>query len=120
MSLGNIDDCMGYPCIELEASIARKMLEMIPEALGYSTSDIEDAIRIIDKFDEYYRYSTRKFKEYIVPSKSESDLIRGRVIIDRVKLKKSGNYKGVLIVFDRRVNREVIKRVLVDIMRNNN
>ncbi|MEM1611096.1 MAG: hypothetical protein QXQ57_05580 [Sulfolobales archaeon] len=109
---GDLEDCMGYPCIELDVEKAKKLLERISETLGYSTSDLEDAIRIIDNFDEYYRYSTRKFKEYLVPAKSESDLIRGRVVIDRVKLKIVGSGRRVLIVFDRRINRETVKKAL--------
>jgi hypothetical protein len=107
-----LGDCMGYPCIELEAEKAKKLLETISKTVGYFTSDLEDTIRIIDNFDEYYRYSTRKFKEYLVPAKSESDLIKGRVIVDRVKLKIIGNSRRVLIVFDRRINKEAIKKSL--------
>ncbi len=103
---------MGYPCIELEAEKAKKFLEAISKVVGYFTSDLIDTIRIIDNFDEYYRYSTRKFKEYLVPAKSESDLIKGRVIVDRVKLKIIGSSRRVLIVFDRRINKEAIKKAL--------
>jgi len=112
LSLGIVGECMGYPCVELEVGDAKRVLEAVSKALGYSTNDLEDAIRIIDNFDEYYRYSTRKFKEYLVPEKREGDLIRGRVIVDRLKLIRSGDRKRVLVIFDRRIDRELIKRVV--------
>lgn len=110
-----IGDCMGYPCIELEASIAIKMLEKIADLLGYATEDMIDSIRIIENFDESYRYSIKKFKEYIVPAKREADLIRGRVVVDRIKLRKVGEDRRVLVVFERRVNRDLIRRALESI-----
>jgi len=112
-----IGDCMGYPCIELETSIAIKMLEKIASLLGYVTDDIMDSIRIIEDFDESYRYSVKKFKEYIVPVKREADLIRGRVVVDRIKLRKVGENRRVLVVFERRVDRDLIKRALESIKR---
>jgi len=109
---GVVGECMGYPCVELEVGDARRVLEALSEALGYSTNDLEDAIRIIDNFDEYYRYSARKFKEYLVPEKREGDLIRGRVIVDRLKLIRAGDRRRVLIIFDRRVNKDLVRGIV--------
>lgn len=108
----SVNDCFGYPCIDLGLEDAKKILSIIVERLGYITSDISDAMRIIENFDESYRYAVKKFKEFLVPSKSESDLIKGRVVIDRIKLSKIGGEKRVLIVFDRRVKRELLEEAV--------
>ncbi len=108
-----IGDCFGYPCIDLDLEDAKKILSIIADRLGYITSDISDTLRIIENFDESYRYAVKKFKEFLVPSKNESDLIKGRVTVDRIKLSKVGKEKRVLIVFDRRVKKELLEEALL-------
>lgn len=108
----SVSDCFGYPCIDLDLEDAKKILDIISDRLGYVTSDIQDTMRIIENFDESYKYATKKFKEFLVPSKSEGDLIRGRVIVDRVKLMKIGSRKRILLVFDRRVKKELLEEAL--------
>jgi hypothetical protein len=108
-----VGDCLGYPCIDLDLDDAEKILNIITDRLGYVTSDIQDTLRIIENFDESYRYAVKKFKEYLVPVKSESDLIKGRVVIDRVKLTRIGNKKRILIIFDRRVKKELLEEALL-------
>lgn len=107
-----LDDCLGYLCIDLDLDSAKKILHMIVDLLGHVTSDIQDTLRIIDNFDESYRYAVKKFKEFLVPAKNESDLIKGRVVIDRVKLVRTGGEKRVLIIFDRRIKREILEEAL--------
>ncbi len=107
-----ISDCLGYPCIDLDLDDAEKILKILTDRLGYVTSDVQDTLRIIENFDESYRYAVKKFKEYLVPVKSESDLIKGRVVIDRVKLTRVGNKRRILIVFDRRIKKELLEEAL--------
>jgi hypothetical protein len=76
------------------------------------TEDVEDALRILNNFDAYYDTLRKKFKEYITPRKSERDLLLGRVMIDKIKLRVEKNQKIVLIVFDKRVNEESILRLV--------
>ena len=107
-----IGDCLGYPCIDLDLDSAKKILHIIVDLLGHVTSDIQDTLRIIENFDESYRYAVKRFKEFLVPAKNESDLIKGRVVIDRVKLVRTSSEKRVMIVFDRRIKKEILEEAL--------
>ncbi|MEO3992788.1 MAG: hypothetical protein QN229_00500 [Desulfurococcaceae archaeon TW002] len=87
------------------------ILEKIAEELGL-TEDIEDTLRILKNFDAHYSSLRRKFKEYITPRKNERDLLLGRVIVDKIRLRVENNQKIVTIVFDKRVNPEYILRLV--------
>ena len=73
---------------------------------------MNEAFRIMRNFDAFYEMAKKKFKDYIVPSKSMNDMILGRVIVDKVKLVKEGEKRIVGIVFDRRVGEDVIMKAL--------
>ncbi|MCD6196693.1 MAG: hypothetical protein J7J82_07920, partial [Staphylothermus sp.] len=89
-------------------------LECIIEKHGM-TRDLEEALRIVNNFDEYYRILRKKFEDYISPPKSQRDVIEGRVIVHKLKLFTENNEKKIEIVFDRRVNLELLKTCLEEI-----
>ncbi len=113
-------DKYGYTVVEASLDIALRMLRYIKESSGMEPSvDLSDSIRILENFDEYYSIMNRKFREYIIPQKSESDFIKGRVVVDKIKLiKKDQDNKMVLIQFDRRIRRDFIERVINNITSN--
>lgn len=113
-------DKYGYTVVEASLDIALRMLRYIKESSGVEPSaDLNDSIRILENFDEYYSIMNRKFREYIIPQKSESDFIKGRVVVDKIKLiKKDQDNKMVLIQFDRRIERDFIERVINNIISN--
>ncbi|MCY0868776.1 MAG: hypothetical protein OWQ48_06085 [Desulfurococcus sp.] len=76
------------------------------------TRDLEEALRIVRNFEEYLRYSRRKFEEYINIPKDPRDVLAGRVFIHRVRLFVENSEEMVEIVFDRRVSLDVITSVL--------
>lgn len=105
----------GYVYTESSPEDAVKILEHIRRSWGRDTEDLNDAIRIIKNFDTFYEMLRKKFKEYIAPRKSEADLIRGKVVVDKIKLSKKGGEKVVVIVFDKRVVDESLEEVLKEL-----
>jgi len=104
----------GYIRLETDAENAVKILNYLKSTSGRDTEDINDALRIIKNFDVFYEMMKKKFKDYIAPRKSEVDLIRGRVVIDKIRLSKD-NVKKVTIIFDKRVTEELITKALEDL-----
>lgn len=101
-----------YKSVELALEEADKLLSAVSKQLGYESQDLEEAYRVIRNFDAFYDMARKKYKDYIVPSKSLNDMIRGTVIVDRLKLVKEGEVRKVVITFDRRVKEEVIVEAL--------
>ena len=107
-------DLAKSPRITIVNENAIELLECIIEKHGM-TRDLEEALRIVNNFDEYYRILRKKFEDYISPPKSQRDVIEGRVIVHKLKLFTENNEKKVEIVFDRRVNLELLKTCLEEI-----
>ncbi|MCD6279097.1 MAG: hypothetical protein J7J11_05400 [Desulfurococcales archaeon] len=101
----------GYIKLEVDADNALKLLKYLRDVGGKNTNDVVDALRIIENFDVFYEMMKKKFKDYIAPRKSENDLIRGKVVIDKIKLTKN-DVKKVTIIFDKRVDEELITKAL--------
>jgi hypothetical protein len=105
-------DLAKYKHVDLPAEDAIKLLEKISERIGGKTNDVSEAIRYIRNFDEFYEYMRKKFKDYIAPPRRPDDYIKGRVVVDKIKLYMDGEVKRVVIVFDRRVDTDLISSCL--------
>ena len=103
-----LGEFLGYPYIECDIETGKIFLEKLSERLGYLSEDLKDTIRILNNYEEFYSYAKRKGKEFIVPSKRESDFIRGRVVIDKIK---PLNRDRVMIIFEKRVNRDLLREI---------
>ncbi|MCE4618857.1 MAG: hypothetical protein F7C82_06245 [Desulfurococcales archaeon] len=103
-----------YKNVELPLEEAERLLSIVTDKLGFESSDVNEAYRIMRNFDVFHETQKKKFKDYLVPSKSMNDMILGRVIVDKVKLVKEGNKKIVVLSFDRRVPVEVVVEALKD------
>ncbi len=101
-----------YKSVELGVDEAEELLRKIVEKLGIEPNDVNEAFRILRNFDAFYETQRKKFKDYIVPSKSMNDMILGRVVVDKLKLIKEGGKNRVVVVFDKRVPEEVILDLL--------
>ncbi|MCE4604327.1 MAG: hypothetical protein F7B20_05105 [Aeropyrum sp.] len=101
-----------YKYVELEAGDAEALLREVTSILGFESQDVSETFRIIRNFDAFYDMAKKKFKDYIVPSKSMNDMILGRVIVDKVRLAREGEKKVVGVYFDRRVSEDVIAKAL--------
>ena len=101
-----------YFGIETDAETALRIIEKARDELGYDTDDVEDTLRMLKNFDVFYEMMRKKFKHFLSPRKRESDLIKGRVLVDKVKLTKEGEKRKALIIFDRRVNYDKIIEII--------
>lgn len=102
---------LGYVVIEGSVTEICAILNKVAEELGL-TDDLEDALRILKNFDAYYSTLRKKFKEYITPRKSERDLLLGRVIVDKIKLKVEGGQKIASVIFDKRIDQDLILKLV--------
>lgn len=94
-----------YIAVKLDAEGAIKLLETLRAKLGKGGEDVDDAIRMIRNFDAFYDFMRKKFKEYLTPKKNLSDMIKGLVIVDKIKLIKENDTKYVVILFDRSIRK---------------
>ncbi|MFP3144500.1 MAG: hypothetical protein RXQ93_05755 [Caldisphaera sp.] len=97
-----------YKSVKLELSDAIELLKIVASLRGLETKDVIESFRILNNFDEFYEYQRKKFKDYVTPDKDVSDMIKGSVIVDNMKLIKENNKKFVIITFDRRLKEEFI------------
>jgi hypothetical protein len=101
-----------YKSVELTVEEAEKLLSHLSKQLGYEPQDLEETYRVLRNFEAFYDMARRKYKDYIVPSKSLNDMIRGTVLVDRLKLIKEGDQRKIVITFDRRVKEKVVVEAL--------
>ena len=103
-----------YRSIDLRVDEAEEFLERLVSKLGFESNDVNETFRIIRNFDAFYETMKKKFKDHLAPSKSMNDMIRGTVIVDRVKLYKDRGENRIVVILDRRVPEDVIVDVLRD------
>ncbi len=101
-----------YVAVELDVEGAIKLLETLREELDKGGEDVDDAIRMLRNFDTFYEFARKKFKEYLTPKKNMTDLIKGRVLVDKLKLIKKDDQRSAVIIFDRSVKRDSIVQAL--------
>ncbi len=101
-----------YVTMEVEAEHAADILNALKRALNKGGDDVNDAIRMIQHFDVFYNIMHRKFKEYLTPRKDVGDLIKGNVLVDRIKLVRKNSGKYVVIVFDKSISKESLVNTL--------
>ena len=104
-----------YKWVTLPAEEALKLLEIVENKLGKSPRDLQETMRYVRHFDEFYEMARKKFKDFIAPPHPVDEMIRGDVVIDKIALKKEGDNKLVTIVFDRRVKEDVLKEALKEL-----
>ncbi len=112
MSVKLLQNFYGYIYLDAPVDDAVKLLEGIKEELGVNSEDLNDTLRILTNFQAFYQMIRKRFKEFITPRKSESDLIYGRVVIEKIKLYRAGGQDRVTIVFDKRFRREDLVKIL--------
>lgn len=101
-----------YVAVEIKVEYAIDMLNALRKALNKGGDDFFDTVRMIQHFDVFYSIMHKKFKEYLTPRKDVSDLIKGNVLVDRIKLVKKDGEKYVVIVFDKSISKEDVMKIL--------
>ena len=108
-----------YKYIDLPLDKAIEFVDKAIEIYG-ETLDLSETNRYVKNFDEFYGYMKRKFKDFIAPPKSSREVVLGKVFIHKVKLYVQGsNEKRVLLVVDRRVSLDILRKILNGIGYNN-
>ncbi len=108
-------DIARSPHVVLDHEKSIELLDCIAEKHGL-TRDLEEAQRYIVNFDEFYRYMRRKFEDYLTPSKNPRDSILGRVVVHKLKLYMKDGEKMVEILFDRRIDSELLRICLEQVV----
>jgi len=103
-----------YVNIELDLDEAEKFLRSLTKKLGYETIDVSETLRYLRNFDAFYEIAKKKFKDYLVPPKNMNDMIKGTVVVDKIKLIKNEE-KKVVVSLDRRVNLDKVVETLKEL-----
>jgi len=111
LSIKVVIDLAGSPHVVLKHEEALELLRCLGETAGTS-KDLEESIRIIKSFDEFYKILKRKFEEYITPPKDHREVVMGKSIVHKIKLVMKNSDKYVELVLDRRMNIEYLKLCL--------
>lgn len=107
-------DLANSPHITLNINDAYNVLKCIEREFG-ETSDLRESLRIINNFDEFYKYSRRKYRDYVTPVKNHRESLLGKTIIHKLKLLTQNSDKYVELVFDRRFSIDYLKKCLLEI-----
>ena len=111
MSIKITIDLANSPHVVLEREKALDLFKCLSEETGGSR-DLEESMRIVESFDEFYRVLKKKFEEYITPQKDQREVILGKAIVHKLRLFEENSEKFVEIIFDRRFDVEYVKKCL--------
>ncbi|MEM4513062.1 MAG: hypothetical protein QXZ41_00970 [Ignisphaera sp.] len=101
-----------YVAMEVPAEEAVNIINILQDGLGRGGEDTRDAIRMIEHFETFYDMMRRKFKEYLTPRKDIGDILKKRVLIDKIKLLKRDGNRFVEIIFDKSIGVEEVLNIL--------
>ena len=103
-------DLAKYRILKLPSQEALELLRLMETEEG--GNEVLEAIRIAENFNVFYDMMKRKQRDYIPLPHDYSDLLRGRVSIDKIRLEKTGDQNIVVLVFDRRYPIEKLEEML--------
>jgi len=103
-------DLAKYRIVKLTSHDALELLRLMESE--DSGNEIHEAKRIVENFNVFYDMMKKKQRDYIPLPHDYSDLLRGKVSIDKIKLEKSEGQNTVVLIFDRRYPIEKLERML--------
>jgi len=103
-----------YVYLKSTPEVVARALMVLHEAFSKGGEDLEDALRILENFDAFYEIARKKFKDYIATRKNTADLIKGRVLVDKVKLTKEGSQKHAIAILDRSIKLDDVLKTLTE------
>ncbi len=101
---------LGYTYVTGDVEDVLALMKAIRDSLGRNTEDVNDTIRILEHFEEFYETMKRRSKDYIAPKKSEADLVRGVAVVEKIRLMKEQGVNKAIIIFDKRVDDDLLRR----------
>ncbi len=105
-----------YKYIEIPLEDSEEFLRMLSKRFPSKNKDIKEVLRIIRNFDVFYDIARKKFKNYILIPHDSSDMLKGTILFDKVKLLIGENgRKKVGLIFDRSISLENVMKVLEEL-----
>jgi len=101
-----------YKYVEIPIEEAESLLQTLLEDFPNKEKDIKEVARIVRNFDVFYEIARKKFKNYILIPHDTSDMLRGAVLFDKVKLASDEEGKKIGLFFDRNISVDDVVRVL--------
>jgi len=101
-----------YKYVEIPIKEAESLLQTLLENFPNKEKDIKEVARIVRNFDVFYEIARKKFKNYILIPHDTSDMLRGAVLFDKVKLVSDEEGKKIGLFFDRSISVDDVVRVL--------
>ena len=101
-----------YKYVEIPVEEAESLLQTLLEDFPNKEKDIKEVARIVRNFDVFYEIARKKFKNYILIPHDTSDMLRGAVLFDKVKLASDEEGKKIGLFFDRNISVDDVVRVL--------
>ena len=101
-----------YKYVEIPIEEAEKLLQTLLKDFPDKEKDIKEVARIIKNFDVFYEIARKKFKNYILIPHDTSDMLRGTVLFDKVKLISNEEGRKIGLFFDRSISIDDVVRVL--------
>jgi len=101
-----------YKYVEIPIEEAESLLQTLLENFPNKEKDIKEVARIVRNFDVFYEIARKKFKNYILIPHDTSDMLRGAVLFDKVKLVSDEEGKKIGLFFDRSISVNNVVRVL--------
>ncbi|RLG75999.1 MAG: hypothetical protein DRO23_02390 [Thermoprotei archaeon] len=109
----NLKILMGnYKYIELSITKMLDFLEILSRKFPDKFKDVSEVKRIVKNYDVFYDIAKRKFKDYILIPHEPSDMLRGRILFDKVKLIKDNHDRKIGLIFDKSVKLKDIVEAL--------
>ncbi len=101
---------LGYTYVTGEVEDVLALMKAIRDSLGRNIEDVNDTIRILEHFEEFYETMKRRSRDYIAPKKSEADLVRGVAVVEKIRLMKEQGVSKAIIIFDKRVDEDLLRK----------
>ena len=101
---------LGYTYVTGDVEDILALMKAMRDSLGRDTEDVNDTIRILEHFEEFYETMKRRSKDYIAPKKSEADLVRGIAVVEKIRLVKEQGTNRAIVIFDKRVDDDLLRR----------
>ncbi len=101
-----------YKYIELSTTKMLDFLEILSRIFPDKFKDISEVKRIVKNYDVFYDIAKRKFKDYILIPHEPSDMLRGKILFDKVKLIKDNHDRKIGLIFDKSIKLEDIVEAL--------
>ena len=105
----------GYKVVRLPVNDALRLLDVIEDMVGFTSDDLAEARRVFSRPKVFLDLMRRRQKEYLPLPHRVEDMIRGRIVLDKVGLRDTPNGIEAILVFDRRFELDRVVNALEEL-----